>query len=271
MSSILSQIETGRKIGPPRAVIFGHPKSGKTTLLASIPGIVVVPLEDGQGTLEYPRTPQPETFDVFMHTLRELAQADHGYKAVGIDGLTGVEELIWRWICTDNNWEAFHAYGRGPRQAAVLWQDVCNALNAIRARGISIWCAAHSKDENAEDVNVGTYRRVSPALDKHALGVVAKWSDLIGCIEIERMAREVGGKEPSTKTRTSKTTGVRRLIVEDDGAHMAGNRYGLGSPIELPEENPYGPLRAALRAAVTPKPTAAPEAPAAEPTKQEAA
>ncbi len=265
MSTILSQIETGRKIGPPRGVIFGHPKSGKTTLLASIPGIVVVPLEDGQGTLDYPRTPQPETYDAFMLTLKELAITKHGYKAVGIDGLNGVEELIWRWICTDNDWVAFHAYGRGPRQAAVLWQDVCKALNAIRARGIAIWCAAHSKDENAEDVTVGTYRRVSPALDKHALGVVAKWSDLIGCIEIERMAKEVGGKEPATKTRTSRTTGVRRLIVEDDGAHMAGNRYGLGSPIELPEENPYGPLRAALRASIAVKP-----APVSEPEETNA-
>lgn len=271
--SILSQIETGRKIGPPRAVIYSEPKAGKTTLIASIPGIVVIPLEDGQGTLDYARTPQPTDYETFIETLRELAAGGHGYKAVGIDGLTGVEELIWNKVCAESmegNWEKFHAYGRGPRQASALWVDVCRELDAVRRKGITIWCAAHAKLETIEDVSVGSHARISPSIDKHALAVIVKWADLIGYIEIERKASEKGGKDAQRKTRTAFTTGVRQLIVEDTGSHMAGNRYRLESPIELPEENPYGPLRAALRAAVAPKPA---EQPAAETsnTNEEAA
>jgi hypothetical protein len=261
--SILSQVETGKKIGPPRAVIYSEPKAGKTTLIASIPGIVVIPLEEGQGTLDYPRTPQPTDYATFIDTLRELAQGGHGFKAVGIDGLTGVEELIWRKVCDESmggDWEKFHAYGRGPRQASALWVDVCRELDAVRRKGIAIWCAAHSKLETVEDVSVGSYARMTPSIDKHALGVVTKWSDLIGYIDLERMASTKGAKDAQKKTNTARTTGVRQLIVEDTGSHMAGNRYGLGSPIELPVDNPYGPLRAALIAAVTPKQTATEEA-----------
>lgn len=254
--SILSQVQTGKAIGPPRAIIYSEPKAGKTTLIASIPNIVVVPLEEGQGTLDYARTPQPTDYGMLIDTLRELANEEHPYKAVGIDGLTGVEELIWDKVCDESmsgDWEKFHAYGRGPRQASALWVDVCREMDAVRRKGISIWCAAHSKLEVVDDVSAGTYSRMSPALDKHALGVVTKWSDLIGHIEIERFAQDKGAKDAQRKTRTTRSTGVRKLIVQDTGSHMAGNRYGLASPIEIPEENPYGALRAALVEAITPK------------------
>lgn len=253
--SILSQVQTGKHIGPPRAVIYSEPKAGKTTLIASIPDVVVIPLEDGQGTLDYARTPQPTDYETLVATLRELAEADHPYKAVGIDGLTGVEELIWWKVCQETmsgDWEKFHAYGRGPRQASALWVELCKELDAVRRRGLSIWCAAHSKLEQVDDVSAGTYARMSPSLDKHALGVITKWSDIIGHIEIERFAQEKGAKDAQRKTRTARTTGVRQLIVEDTGSHMAGNRYGMSSPIELPEESPYAALRAALIKAVSP-------------------
>lgn len=251
--SILSRIETGKKIGPPRAVIYSEPKAGKTTLISSIPGVVVVPLEEGQGTLDYARTPQPTDYETFIATLRELAAGGHGYKVVAIDGLTGVEELIWRKVCDESmagDWEKFHAFGRGPRQASALWVDVCRELDAVRRKGIAIWCAAHSKTETVDDVSVGTYARMSPSIDKHALAVVTKWADLIGYIDIERKAKDLGAKDSQKKTRTTATTGVRQLIVEDTGSHMCGNRYGLDSPIDLPIDDPYGPLRAALIAAV---------------------
>lgn len=282
--SILSQVKTGKQIGPPRAVIYGEPKAGKTTLLASIPNIVIVPTEDGQGTLDYARTPQPKDYETLVETLRELATTDHPYKAVGIDGLTGVEELIREKVLRDDfdgKLDKFMAYHKGFTFCAKLWVEFCQELDAVRRRGMSVWCAAHSKMETVDDVSEGSYSRMSPSLHKDALGVVTKWSDLIGFLEIERKATDRGDKDAKRKTRTTRTTGVRQLIVEDTGSHMAGNRYRLASPIEVPEDDPYGPLRAALYDALgltkKPAPPAAPEAPADDegqdetPNSQEAA
>lgn len=251
--TILSQVETGRKIGPPRAVIYSEPKAGKTTLLAHIPGMLVIPLEEGQGTLDYARAPQPPDYETLVETLREVATSKHEYKAIGIDTLSGAEELIWEKVCNESmngDWEKFHAYGRGPRQASALWVDLCRELDAVRRSGMSVWCTAHSKLEVVDDVSAGSYSRITPAIDKHALAVVTKWSDLIGHIEIERFAQDKGSKDSQRKTRTATTTGVRQLIVQDTGSHMAGNRYGLQGPIELPADNPYTALREALKAAV---------------------
>lgn len=250
--SILSQVKTGKQIGPPRAVIYGEPKSGKTTLLASIPNIVMIPLEEGQGTLDYARTPHPTDYETLIATLRELATAEHPYKAVGIDALTGVEDLIREKVIRDDfdgSMDKFMAYHKGYTYCARTWVEFCQELDAVRRRGMSIWCAAHSKLETVDDVATGSYSRIAPQLHKDALAVVTKWSDLIGFIELERFAQDKGAKDAQRKTRTARTTGVRQLIVEDTGSHMAGNRYGLASPIELPEENPYSSLRAALIAA----------------------
>ena len=254
--SILSQVQTGRAIGPPRVVVYSEPKAGKTTLMASIPGVVFIPLEEGQGTLDYARLPQPSDYETLVATLRELAAGGHEYKAVAIDTLTGVEQLIRDKVIADDfggSMDKFMAYHKGFAYCAALWVDFCKELDAVRRGGMSVWCAAHSKTETVDDVSVGSYSRISPQLHKDALAVVAKWSDIIGHIEIERFAQDKGAKDAQRKTRTSSTTGVRQLIVQDTGSHMAGNRYGLASPIELPEENPYGALRDALRAAVAPK------------------
>lgn len=254
--SILSKVKTGKKVGPMRAIIYSDPKAGKTTLIADVPNVVVIPLEEGQGLLEYASTPQPHDFDTFMETLRELGTDEHPYKAVGIDGLTGVEQLIWNLVCEKSfkgDWEQFHNFARGPRLASALWVDVFQALDAIRRRGIAIWCAAHAKNETIEDVTIGNHTRVSPAIDKHALAVAVRWADLIGYIDSEKMQVDVGNEKTKKLTRTAHATGVRRLVVEDTGRHMAGNRYGLGSPIDLPEAAPYSKLRAALIASLNPQ------------------
>lgn len=254
--SILSKVETGQKIGPPRAVIYSEPKAGKTTLMASIPNVIFIPIEDGQGTLDYARTPEPTDYETLIETLRELATTKHDYKAVAIDGLTGVEELIHAKVINDDfdgSMDKFMAYHKGYTYAAKTWIEFCQELDAVRRQGISVWCAAHSKTETVDDVSVGSFARMSPAIDKHALGVITKWSDIIGHIEIERFAQDKGASDAHRKTRTARTTGVRQLIVQDTGSHMAGNRYGMGSPIELPEENPYGAVRAALIEAIKPE------------------
>ncbi len=251
---ILSQVTTGRRIGPPRVVLYSEPKAGKTTLMASIPDLVMIPLEDGQGTLDYAQTPQPTSWEMLIDTLNELRDTEHEYKAVGIDCLSGVEEMLWKKICRevyDDNWEKFHNYAKGPRHCAAYWVELCLLLDEVRRKGISIWCASHAKLETVDDVQVGAYSRITPAIEKNGMKVLQAWADVIGHLEIEHFKSEKGAKGKETpKTNTARSTGIRRLIVEDTGSHMAGNRYGLASPIEIPLDNPYGVLREALVAAI---------------------
>lgn len=255
--SYLSQVTTGKKLAPPRAVIYSAPKAGKTTLLASIPDVVIVPLEAGEGVLDFQSMPIPDDWLTLRTMLRELATEDHPYKAVGIDGLSGVELLIWDHVCNDTmkgSWEKFHAFGRGPRQASSLMVDLCRDLDAIRRRGIAIWCAAHAKLEDVDDVDSGAHVRVAPDLHKHALPIVERWADLIGYIEVKSIAVDKGSDDHTKKTRTARSTGERRLLVEEDGSHVIGNRYGLAGPIALPKDNPYGALRSALIESTAKKP-----------------
>jgi hypothetical protein len=54
MGSQLSKVTNKVELLPPRIAIHSEGGAGKTTLMASVPGVVAMPVEEGLGKLEVP-------------------------------------------------------------------------------------------------------------------------------------------------------------------------------------------------------------------------
>jgi hypothetical protein len=81
---------------PKRVGIHGESGSGKTTFLAGVPNIAILPIE--QGVNQDPTTPRwkgrLDTYDDFWGALTFLRHGKHPYKAVGIEQAMALEQLL---------------------------------------------------------------------------------------------------------------------------------------------------------------------------------
>ncbi len=250
---LLDQVESGRKLLPPRIVLHGTGGVGKTTMMARVPGIVAIPAEEGEGILDYPRFPKPESYADVMNMLGELATSDHPYKALGIDTIDHIEPLVWSAVCADrsegkkaySNIEDF-GYAKGYLFADPYWIDFFEALDALRrSRQMLIMVLCHNRRKTV----IGPHDRFEPKLHDRANALLYEWADAVGYLDIERTQVEIEGGS-GRKTTTAAATGTRFLHLEDRGSFRAKNRYDLPPVIEIPKTNPYGPVRDAIATAM---------------------
>lgn len=241
----LDNITTERVIRPPRLVIHGGPKVGKTTLFSSMPEPILISTEEGEGILDIPSFDLVEDFSSLMNCLADLYNEDHGYRTVGIDAVDGVEQLIFKHICEEKGWDNIEApgYGKGYRYTEPHWLDFFDLLQKLRnQKGMTICLIGHSVTKTVEDPEVGPHVYTDIALQAKGLALLERWADIIGCLEREVVATDVGDTS-KRKTRTKSDTGRRILTVDTDGRQKAGNRYQLEPSYVIPLRDGYGKVR----------------------------
>lgn len=247
MSQYLSQVTTKPVLKPPRIGVYGPDKSGKTTFGASAPKPVILPFEEGGGILNVPTLPQPESYEDGMNTLVELVTQKHDFGSLIVDTLDHLEPLLWQKIAAENGKDSIDKIGfyKGYMMCTPLWINWFKALDQLRNQGMTIIVLCHSETKTVDDVMVGSFMRSQPRLHKLARELFCEWADVIGFLQIERMARNIG-EDGKRQTRTSRATSQRILYLEDQGGFSAGNRYGLPTSLLIPKENGYEVLRAEL-------------------------
>jgi hypothetical protein len=199
-----------------------------------------------------------------MNSIAELANDKHTFKALGIDTIDKIEPLVWQHTCTEKsgnsrtyeNIEDF-GYGKGYLFADPYWIAFFQALDTLRReRKMTIVVLCHNERRTVEDPLIGPHDRIHPKLHKRANALLYEWADVVGFLEIEKVASDKQGQR-DRKTRTALSTGQRVLNLEDRGSFTAKNRYGLLAQIAIPQENPYKPLRDAIATALDKKKEAA--------------
>lgn len=246
MGTMLSKVTSERIIKPPRIVIHGNPKVGKTTFAVSAPSPILLPVEEGEGLLEVARLPQPDDFTDVLNAVAELVNEKHEFKTLVIDSIDHLEPLVWKQVCDDEgkgktNIEQF-GYGKGLKLADTHWIRLFRGLDMLREKGMTVLVIAHSNTKNYDDPLIGSYSRTAPKLHDRANALMDEWADVIAGLSIERFAID-RGEDGGRTTRTAQTTGQRVLHLEDNGAILAGNRYGLPATLMIPQEDGYTVLR----------------------------
>ncbi len=264
MASMLSTVTRGGSIKPPRTVIYGTDKIGKTTFAAGAPNPVFIRAEDGEGLLDVAAFPKVTSYQDILDAVLALRDEPHEYKTLVLDSLDWVERHLWRHVCEQNrkaNIEDF-GYGKGYQYARDEWGKLLTLLDDLRTeRRMGIIGICHSEIKRFDSPTSEPYDRYQLKLHKAASALVAEWADVIGFAHFRVVieSTEVGFKKEVNRAESL----GRALFLEEQPAFDAGNRFGLPSWIPL-EYAHYRQALATAIAAARPVPAAVPTPPPTE-------
>jgi len=168
---------------PPRILIYGPEKMGKTTLAAEFPAPVFLQTERGESAgLQIISFGHLTSFAAVLDALGALASEEHAFKSVVVDSLSELQKLVWAEVCTRNNWQSIEqpGYGKGYTEADYIWRELIDALNWLRVeRGMMVILIAHAEIDRFDDPETASYSRYAIDLHKRAEAMVKREVDAI--------------------------------------------------------------------------------------------
>lgn len=248
--SLASISKTSRNALPPRVVIHGAQKVGKSTFAAGAYNPIFLPLEDGLSGLETNSFPLLTSYKQVDEALLSLYQEKHDFGTVVVDSTDWLEPLIWAHVCELNNWTSIEqpGYGRGYVEANKVWRDFLDKLNTLRVeKGMAVILIAHSAVKRFEAPDSEAFDRYELKMQKGALGLIVEWADVIGFAQEETaIKKEAQGQNVRAR---GVSTGRRILHCNAKPSFIAGNRYGLPDVIPLKWDALVGAMNPAAQAA----------------------
>ena len=126
----LDSIIAGKDFDPPRVMIHGGAKVGKSTTAAGAPNVIFTDIENGLGAIGAPRFPVAKTYGDVIDNIRSLMREKHDYQSYAIDSLDWLETLIWADVCSDHGVDSISdfGYGKGYKYALDLWHKIKQGL-----------------------------------------------------------------------------------------------------------------------------------------------
>lgn len=215
---------------PPRIVLYGGAKVGKTTFAASAEKPIFICTEEGLGDLEVPHFPLVTEFSEIVDHIDALVVEDHDYKTVVIDSLDWTESIVWNQVTADHGKKNIEeiGYGKGYILAVNYWMEILNGLTYLRnKKGMTCILIAHAIIKPFNNPMTEAFDRYSLKLHEKARAKVSEWAD---CLLFA--AHKVVTKEGKNEKHRGIGRGERILYTEERPGFEAGNRYSL--PSEMP-------------------------------------
>ncbi len=243
-------LNTSKSTGkPPRILIYGAQKKGKSTFGSLADKPVFIQTEDGLDAIGADAFPLSTSFQAVMDNLQSLAEQEHEFKTVVIDSLDWLEPLVWKETIIRvpygdkgkkiENIEDY-GFGKGFSHSMDVWKDYLDALDYLRSeKGMTVIQICHAQIRKFENPETDIYDRYELKLQKQAGAKMMEYSDIILFVN-----QYVGvKKEEKTMSKEGRKravgTGELVLYTEERPAFMAGNRYSLPSEIAFDKVGEY--------------------------------
>jgi hypothetical protein len=234
--SLAALVKTGKATIPPRVMIYGPHKIGKSTFGASAPSPIFIQIEDGLNAIEATAFPQATKFSDVTDAIGVLYNEEHEFKTLVVDSVDWLESLIWKHTATLGEKASIEdfGYGKGYVEALTHWRTFLSGITALRdKKGMAtiLLAHAHVKRFDAPD-KMQSYDRYQPKLHASASALVQEAVDVIGFANFDATVIESKVGFNQTKARAV-GTGRRLLHLEERPAYLAGSRYRMPSTIDF--------------------------------------
>lgn len=241
MSFDLNSIKRGAEIRPPRVVLLGVEKIGKSTMAAGADNPIFIPIkqEEGIDDLDVARFPVAENFNQVISALRSLYKEKHDFKTVVIDSASALEPVIWEHTCEVEQVKSIEKVGggfsKGYTEALTYWSQLTHALDRLRAdKGMAAILIGHVKVKMFNNPLGESFDQYQFDIHDKAANQIVRWADsiLFANTKTFTKAEDVGfGK----KQKRGLDTGQRFVFTQKTPGHPGGGRGVFGRiPYELP-------------------------------------
>lgn len=226
----LTSITRGKLDKPPRVLLYGVEKIGKSTFAAGAPSPVFLCAEDGTSELDVARFREPTCWEDVRYALDTLNRSEHDYKTVVLDTLDWLEPLCWREVCRKGGKGAIEDfdYGKGFVAALDHWRDFLADLDELRhKRGMAIVLLAHSWIKSFNNPAGENFDRYEMKLHAKTGALIKEWCDAVLFATYETFTHEKKGKVKGI------SSGARIIHTQRMATWDAGNRYDLPETLPL--------------------------------------
>lgn len=221
---------------PPRILIYGEQKKGKSTFAFQAPNPIFIQTEDGlEGIPEAKTLPIATSYEDVIRYMAGIYNDPHEFNTLVIDSLDWLEVLI------HNKVEAIYkkpiadiGYQAGYKKALDFWREYISMINQIREhRNMMIVQIAHSRISDYKSPDSESYNKHVIKMHKDSAAYIKERSDMIIFVDsVLATKTEEGFKKGGRKIALG--GGERSLYLQDKNTNEAGTRYR-----DLPDEIPF--------------------------------
>lgn len=234
---------------PPRILLYGPEKAGKTTLASEFPAPVFLQIEEGGGTLTLDTFGKLSSFGDVMSAIAALYTESHEFKTLVVDSVTALQALIYaetgeRGDDKGNKKQRIEdfGYGKGYVYALSVWQELMDGLMALRRdRDMTIVLIAHSKIERFDDPETVSYSRYEIDLHDKSRDMLKREVDVLLLIKPDVTIKTEDQGFNKTRARADGGRNVW-IYATSRPAYVAGNRYDLPEKILYERGKGYAAL-----------------------------
>lgn len=230
------EIVDTQHVSPPRILIYGTHKIGKSSFAAEAPSPIFIDIEGGLGALKTKAFPRAEDWESVIAQMGWLCENDHPFKTLAVDSLDWMEKLIWARVAKDAKVDTIEdiGYGKGYLAATEYWRQFIGGVNYLRDnKGMGTILIAHAQiiKFDAPD-KTQSFDRYQPKLHKSANALIGEAVDIIGFANFETNVVQTD-KGFNQKKTTATGNGTRWLHLEERPAYIAGSRFPMPDKIPL--------------------------------------
>lgn len=173
--------EVSRDLKGYTVLLYGQPKTGKTTTAAKFPKALLLAFETGYLAIPGVMAAPMNKWSEFKQVLKQLKsdEAHEAYANIIIDTADIAYDLCEKYICDQNGVSSINEipYGQGWNKAMKEFDE---ALRSIPQMGYGLVMISHSQDKTFKDENGEEYNQIVPTLGNKPRLVVDRMSDIIG-------------------------------------------------------------------------------------------